>query len=170
METQFTLWGSKSLLLGYLSQWQKSIVIGSDAEAPRGYYSCSLGSSDNPIQVAIITNQPNIPALLFLPQDRYVLVGHDQSISILDLKIVSISDSILLEGVFFEFFHDEKQGLVLALHELGCMALSEEGKVLWRYLADDILEDWKIANDQITFTEMDRDEPVVVSLLTGLSV
>lgn len=157
-------WDSKSLLLSHLAECPASIVVGWDVEAPRGYYSCSLKGAPYPVQLGIIVNQQKAPSLLLLLSARCVLVGHDQSISIIDLESGSLLETILLEGIFFEFLRIEEMELILVLHELGCMALSEQGEVLWQRAARDVLEGWRVVGDRLELTIMDDDTPEILNL------
>lgn len=167
MIASFQSWNSKSLLLSHLAECPVSVVIGRDVEAPRGYYSSSLEGISHPIQIGIIVNQQKAPSLLLLPLARRIFVGHDQSISIVDLESSSLLKTTLLEGIFFEFLHIEEMGLILVLHELGCMALSEQGEVLWRYITRDILEGWSVVGNRLKLIIMDDDTSVILSLENG---
>lgn len=154
-------------MIEHLSQCQRSILIGESVDYPAGYYSCSLDNGSHPVEMGIITNQPETPILLLVAESQKVFVGKYGTISIFNLFSESLELTISLEGAFYEFVYLEKIKMILSFHELGCVALSEKGDVLWEYSTDDVLEDWNIVNDQITFNEMDCNEISKINLLTG---
>ena len=170
MSVPLESWDSKNLLLNHIAKCPRSIVIGVDVEAPRAYYSCSIANIKNPIQVGIVVNQTSTPAVLLLPGSCHLLIGHDQSVSVVDIGSAELQSTSLLEGVFFEFLRDDVHSQMLAVHELGVVAVSKHGEVLWRYITSDILEDWIVAGDCLSLTVTDGDTPLVLSLCSGAPV
>lgn len=162
-------WDSKTLLLDYLRQNTPNVIIGCAVEAPRGYYSCSVGDVDLPLHVGVIVNQFKAPSILPLPKVQRAILGYDQSFVVIDCRSASLQQVTQLDGVFFQFLRAEERQQILALHELGVVAISEEGKELWRYTTNDILEGWMIVDNNLILTVMDSSSPVSLMLASGAS-
>jgi len=62
-----------------------------------------------------------------------------------------------LEGLFFEFVIESTIGQILAIHELGVLALSQDAEFRWRFIAPDILTGWQITEENIRLSIMDSD-------------
>lgn len=169
MDAALKSWESKSVFLNYVTQGGAYIMINNHVEAPRGYYSCTVGGGTRTIRVGLIVNQRQQPVMLPLPSSGCALFGYDQSISVVDYESVSVGKTINLEGIFFEFIIDREKARILALHELGVVALSEYGDELWRYLADDIIESWSLADDHLVLKIMDAETPFVLNLKSNMN-
>jgi hypothetical protein len=160
-------WETKSLLYRHLAEYPTSVVVGRDAEYPRGFYSCTLAGVTYPIELGIIVDYDVVPSLVLLSPARRVLVGHDQSISSVDLGSGLLLEKMDLDGVFFEFLRIEQMRLILVMHELGCIALSEHGIVLWQHTTRDILVGWSVVGSRIELAMWDVDTPDVLNLRSG---
>ena len=167
MSMVFRSWDSKSLLLAQIAKGPNSILIGEDIEAPRGYYSHAFTSSESALQVGILVNQEKVPSVLSIPWAALLFFGYDDSISVVDTANGVLVKTLRLEGQFFEFLVLDELQQILVMHELGCVALTNQGNVIWRHSSDDILEDWSTTDEELHLSEMGRSKPVTLSLKTG---
>lgn len=168
MSVSLESWETKSLLLNHISQNSPSVVVGTATEAPRAYYSCSVEGANGLLLIGVVVNQSKVPSVLCLPTSQRVVIGYDQSFALVDCRSATLLGTTLLDGVFFEFCQDRERGLVLVLHELGVVAISELGEELWRYTTCDILEDWKLVDSRIVLTVMDTNVSVELRLENGV--
>jgi hypothetical protein len=68
-----------------------------------------------------------------------------------------------LGALFYHFVSVAELQTILVFHEIGIVAISEDGKPLWEYSADDIIEDWTVKNGKISLKLMDA-QPVELDL------
>jgi hypothetical protein len=160
-------WETKNLLLNYISRNSPSVVVGSDTEGPRGFYSCVVEGRDCQIHIGVIANQPKSPCTIFFPVSKQVILGYDQSIAVIDCPSSTLRRSTLLDGVFFEFLRDEERAQTIVVHELGVVAISEMGDELWRYTASEILEGWRRVDGCLILTLMDSNTTIELNLVGG---
>lgn len=160
---------SKNLLLRQSGEFSRSVIIGQHIEGPRAYYACHVDTGD-PIHIFIVVSQTITPEVWSHLESKTILVGHDQSLSVVDSEEARIKRASELEAIFFEFLDDNLHSQTLAVHELGIVALSHSGDELWRYLSDDIVENWEITNDRICLTIAEGNKPVFLSLLNGSDI
>lgn len=162
-------WESKSALLAHLEASEaRTLVIGFDAEAPRAYYSFSVASGHAEIEIGVIASGlGSEPAAVVLDKDRRVLLGHDTSITWIDLEPLAVASSRRLGGVFFEFLPVDSDDEIVILHELGALRVDANGAVKWS-VDTDIVEDSRIdATGNLILTAMDGPK-LVVSLVSGV--
>lgn len=170
MSVSLKSWETKSLLLNHISQNSPSVVIGSATEAPRGYYSCSIEGINGSLHIGVITNQPKVPAVVYLAESQRLALGYDQSVALVDFSSATLWGTTTLDGAFFEFLRDEERAQILVLHELGVVAISELGVELWRYTTSDILEEWEKVCGHLVLTLMDTSTSVELRLEDGAMI
>lgn len=166
-DIQMEYWETRSLLLNHVEQNPPCVVVGNDTEAPRGFFSCVVDGVDNQIHIGVITNQSKTPRAIFFPVSRRVILGYDESVAVIDCLSAILRRAISLDGVFFEFLWDEEQAQIIAVHELGVVAISAFGEELWRYTTKEILEDWSMVNRRLILMLMDTDASVELNLEDG---
>ena len=163
-------WDSRNLLLEHLCITAKSVLIGGDIESPYRFVSCRATSSAGDVEIGVISNQPGGSICCeLLPRGNLLIIGHDQAATVVDLAKGAIDLNERLDGVFFEFIVDESRNQVLAIHELGVVAISFDGHVQWRCSSSEILEDWQVIGGSIQLSAMD-DESMLVDLANGALV
>src|SRR6266700_193474 len=98
-------WESKSALIAHLNGCSHpTLVIGGAAEAPRAYYSFVTISSRAVTEIGVISSGLGIEAqAIAMDGGRRVLVGHDKSLTWVDLQALHHVTSWQIGGVFFEF-------------------------------------------------------------------
>jgi len=170
MSVRLRSWESQNLLFQHLMCMASSLVIGGDIESPQAFYSCSVERKGEMIEIGIIVNQPGPPSVCHLQSSERVFIGHDQSLTIVDVGSCKVLEDILLEGMFFEFLTDDVFRQILVIHELGIVAVSSSGSIQWGYSTPDILEGWQLMNDRISLTVIDRLKPIILDLSSGIDV
>lgn len=164
MNVPLVNWDTRNLLFNHIGKAASGLLVGGDAEAPRRYFSCSVER----LEIGIIVNQPaHLPCVLAVPRSSRLFIGYDQSVAIIDVTSIALLNTMLLEGVFFEFLPDYGRQQILAIHELGVVALSLSGNVVWRFITPDIVENWQIVHDCLSLTVMDQRDKITLNVADG---
>jgi hypothetical protein len=142
---------SRTELDVYLSAALHPVLIGADYEYPSKYYAVSLpDNADGEITIGIILNYHGIPPSWIFSASRSVLVvGHDESISFIDVPERCLTLTRRLPWVFYKFLPEPDRAHFLALHELGVARFDFSGKELWSILTPDITENATMRQDGI---------------------
>jgi len=161
-------WESKSALLAHLDACKpRTLVVGLNAEAPRTYFSFSIASSHGRSEIGVVSSGlgTNAAAVL-LDGERRAFVGHDTSVTCIDVRALAIASSQRLGGVFFEFLPVDRDDEIVVLHELGALRVDAEGAVKWS-VDSDVIE--KSSTDSMGNLVLNvTDGPrLVVSLESG---
>ncbi|MGJ4945583.1 hypothetical protein ACQR1W_33830 [Bradyrhizobium sp. HKCCYLS1011] len=167
MKLSLIEWDSRNLLLEHLAKTERTVLIGRDIESPASFFSCRAPSSAGYVEIGVISNQTGGSVCCeLLRSGKFLCIGRDQAVTIVDLAKVKIHLDERLDGVFFEFVADDSRNQVLAIHELGVVAISLDAHVNWRRSSADILEDWQIIGGSIQLSAMD-EETMLVDLASG---
>lgn len=168
MKLQIAAWESRSVLVNHLGDCARNALVGGGVEAPNAFYSCSAESGSGVCEVGIVLSNCGIrPSVMLDALSEMLLIGHDESISILDLVCLEIKRVIRLEAPFFEFIVDSLYGQILAIYELGVVALSGRGDVHWEFMTQDILKDWRIESGQLLISVEGKIDLSVFELRNG---
>jgi hypothetical protein len=149
----------------FLKEYKKYLILGTDAESPRKFYSILV---TDVFCIGIIASHFGIkPSILISDDSHVVFVGHDCVVSIVEASRAEIESVIALEGVFFEFanIHEEPNALIV-LHELGALKISTAGIPIWSY-SDGIIEDYHMKNGYLILAVMDKKDPITIEMSTG---
>ncbi|SRR6266496_1498543 len=106
------------------------------------------------------------PHLLPLPDLRLLVLGFNSEtifFSVSDLEVVSKIS--LGYSPFHSFLHVDHLGVILAFHEIGVVALLENGSEVWRY-EKDIIVDFSVDANKLNLKFMDSP-PITLDLLSG---
>jgi hypothetical protein len=170
MNLSLIKWDSRNQLLEHLSKTERSVLIGRDIESPSRFFSCRAISCVGDIELGVISNQPRGSVCCELLHNRNLLIiGHDQTVTVVNIDEGAIHLHERLDGIFFEFIIDESRNQVLTIHELGVVAICFEGHVRWLYSSPEILEDWQMISGSIRLNPMD-EATVLVDLTSGVLV
>jgi hypothetical protein len=167
MKLSLTEWDSRNLLLEHLSKMKSSVLIGRDVESPVVFVSCQVHSTLGLAEIGVIASQRGGSICCeLLPGEKFLCIGRDHAVTIVNLTKCDVHLDERLEGVFFEFVPDASRSQLLAVHELGVLAISFDALVNWRRSSADILESWSIVGDSIELSTMDQPK-MVLDLVSG---
>lgn len=151
-ELQFATQESKSLLMERLRWFSETILLGDKAEAPRKFALTSEQSLGIGVCIDIVGAGF---AGIVTPENRRAFIGHDCTVDAIDLVSRKVTQSIDLLGPFYEFLDWQPSGLVIAIHELGLIAFSDDGKIKLDAFVPDVVEDWKVLGNLLSLSLSD---------------
>ncbi|MFB0832468.1 hypothetical protein ACEU2D_23070 [Brevibacillus laterosporus] len=162
----------RSELQSYLSHCDESVktVLGNNCEQPKEFFAVTIyqGNESKRFGIGIISESfGNQPHILIMPNKHFLIVGYNRDVAIFNFLDKSFSKTISLGSVFFKFIqlHEPEYNLILILHELGLLAITDQGKEVWKYDCD-IIENYHITNGFISLSTMD-EQTVKIGLLDG---
>ena len=145
-----------------------SILLGQDAQQYVDYFSITvhLVNTGNRFGVGIISEGHGLtPQVLPDSRRQLLIIGLNQQVVGIDMtkREASFQIDLGLGALFYHFVSVAELQTILVFHEIGIVAISEDGKPLWEYSTDDIIEDWKVKNGKIPLKLMDA-QPVELDL------
>ena len=106
----------------------QTLLVGEDVEAPRRFWSFLVGSGPNAVEIGVISSGHGMaPAVIELDHGLVAIIGHDFSLTWVDLSRPAVTSSRAIGGVFYEFLPVESGDEVIILHELGALRVHFEG-------------------------------------------
>lgn len=164
------VWETKSEMLSYLSKCEAgSLLLGEDADQEMHFYSATvrLGQAGvNCFGIGICSEGHGLtPHLLLQPDAEVMVFGFNQEVVGINVKERKINFKIPLVSLFYNFLTLNQRQLILVIHEIGVVAITEEGKEIWRY-DKDIINDWVIEDDKLHLKFMDAP-PVSIEISSG---
>jgi hypothetical protein len=138
---------SKADLDNHLTR-ANSVLAGASAEAPRKYYALDVTDNNGgQMTIGVVSSHHGIrPSWIFSTDGNVLALGHDLTITFIDVPNRRILAAQPLAGVFFEFVHSNRNYLIV-LHELGVAKFDFSGRQLWSISTPDIAESAKMQND-----------------------
>ena len=145
-------WTTKTEMLNFLAQCDAGrLVLGKDVEQEVAFYSATVhldysalansnwnAARGDRFGVGLCSEGQGLrPHLLLLPEKQVLVFGFNA-----EVVGISVRDQEILFRIAFDylpfrsFIHLWQQETILAFHEIGVVALTEEGKELWRYDKD----------------------------------
>lgn len=160
---------SKNTLLELMRKSGRGVLVGDDAEAPRGFFLIQLPEGMGVL--GIISSGFGInPAVILNETAGRVLVGHDCRISSVLLSTLEIVFSERIPAVFYEFVQLKLDGSAVILHELGILELDTKGRTKWSVDTDIIAGFSRTQDGGIELREMESRKLIKVSLSDGTHV
>jgi hypothetical protein len=162
-------WQSKAALFAELGRGQvASVVLGADSESPRKFYSFEIAPGTAVAVVGVISSGFGIePVMALLDQRRWLVIGHDRSVSCLEAATLKVAFSKRLSGAIYQFLPVVNDHEIVVLHELGLCRFGIDGSIRWE-VTTDVIESSTIDSDgNVILTEMDREGKTTVSLNSG---
>ena len=162
-------WETESEMTSFLKKCDAgSILLGQDAQQYIDYFSITVHFTHTGARfgVGIISEGHGLtPQVLLDSQRQLLIIGLNHQVVGIDMtkREASFHIDLGLGALFFQFIPIAELQTILVLHEIGIVAISEDGKPLWEYSADDIIEDWKVKNEKISLKLMDA-QPVELDL------
>lgn len=138
-------------------------VVGDSSSAKESYLLRARNTSSKlESHCALFVSEPSIePQLFFLDNNaNECLLGFDEEVnrvSFLDLRCL---ERIQLLGHFYCFVAPPNLPTVLAIYELGVVAISRVGGVAWKCSTGDVVTEYDIGNEQIILTCADGTQTV----------
>lgn len=168
-------WDTKKEMLDFLGRSEGSLVLGENNEQEVEFYSATVhitcSKTDREAEsdifaIGICSQGLGLkPQLLLLPQKELLIFGFNSETVGINLKREVVFRITFDRLPFRSLIHLWQQQVVLALHEIGVVALTEEGKEVWRY-SKDVLTGCTINLNQLHLAFMDSS-PVTLNILTG---
>ena len=139
---------SKNELDQYLGDGD-SVLVGASTTYPRKYYGLSVPDKNGHIlKIGIVSSDQGIRPSWTPSQDLSVLVvGHDLSLSFIDISKRTINMEVPLEWIFYEFVKQPDPDSVIVLHELGVAKFDFTGREIWSVSTPDIAQSARMKND-----------------------
>ena len=174
-------WESKSEMLDFLARCDAgSIVLGEGAEQEVDFcsatvhlsYSASALSGEIELRgerlgVGICSDGLGEPHLLLVPEKQMLMFGFNAEAVGVSVKDRNVRFRAPFNySPFRSFLRIWQQEIVLVLHEIGLIALTEEGNELWRY-EDDVIADCTIDRGKLHLTFMDS-APIIIDIASGV--
>jgi len=166
----FKGWSSEEEMIHYLSSCKAGyVILGQDAKQYREFFSTTLflgfsGTSSFGIGV-LSEGHGLVPHVLLLPKKKELLFGLNSQAASLRVEEGSVGFRIQLDSLFRSFLHLDESETILVFHEIGVIAIDENGNEKWTY-AKDILEDGFLSKGCLRLKFVDGLS-VRLSLATG---
>ena len=169
---ELTSCDSKRDLIEILNQCSEgNLLLGENDEQEENFFAIQVhsGKEDKKFGIGVVSEGYGlIPSILAIPTNSSLFIGFNSEFVIIDCGSKSIRYSTKLGSLFFQFIHFPQHKIVMVLHELGLLAISEEGKEIWEYDAHDIIQDYQIEGNLINLELMDNPS-ARISILNGES-
>ncbi len=161
--------GSKSELLEILrSCGADSILIGTDAESPRTCFLLELTYAGAHIKIGMIMGFHGIkPSWALSPAEHTIAIGHDLTVSFIDLSEHRLVSSQKLDGPFYQLLLEDSGDHFIALHELGVDRFDCSGAHLWSVSTPDVTEGAYFLGDRTLVVRYWEGKHLLVDLATG---
>jgi len=146
------------------------ILVGASGEALRKYYALDVTDKNGgQMTVGILSSHHGIrPSWTFSEDGNVLALGHDLTVTFVDIANRCLRASQRLEGVFFEFINQSDHNYVIALHELGVANFDFSGRKLWSISTPDVAESAEMRNDEtLVVRHQGPGKQLVVDVLSG---
>jgi hypothetical protein len=162
----FVHWDSKSEMEEQLRRHGRALLIGNDAEAPRLFYTLVL-AGDHPLMIGLCCSGLGIGPRVVTSRSRArLLVGHDCSLTCVDVPDGRIVITLRLDGAFYELIELAADN-VAVIHELGAMKVNFDGAIGWMVSSPDVIKDFNIDRDVLKLVIEGMKAPLKVALSNG---
>jgi hypothetical protein len=163
-------WESKSALLAHLNGISgRTVVLGTEAEAPRKFYSFAISCDEGVCELGVLSSGLGTkPDVTLLQGNRLAIVGHDTWVTWLNLHDMTLLASQRLEGVFYEFVDINRSDELLVLHELGVARVDVHGSMLWSVHTDIVEQASFDAEGNLVITVMEEPAKVMIEVDSGI--
>ncbi|MBI1930820.1 hypothetical protein HYR99_42055 [Candidatus Poribacteria bacterium] len=164
-------WETKEEMIGFLEKCDAgSILLGEGEELPVDFFSVVVhwgGLRLHRFGVGICSEGHGLtPQLLLQPTHNELIIGLNSEVVGVNVVEKTVDFRIGLDSLFYDFLPLNECHLILVLHEIGVIAMTEDGKEIWHY-SRDIMEDYFIKEEWIYLKFMDA-ENVKLCLSSGI--
>ncbi len=144
---------SKSEMEERLRQSSSKLIIGVDAQSPRGFYFLAPEANGR-IRIGLcVSNQTPPPQGVSF--GSVLVIGHDQSVTWVDALEGKVTATHHLEGIFYDFVQHGDQEAVI-VHELGALKVRADGTVCW-------------SNTQLVVVVEDRHKTLTIAFRSSIA-
>ena len=169
---KFNTWKTERELAHALASCDAgSIVLGDDVEDAREFYSATAylkwpKTNEGHFGVGICSESHGLmPHLLMRSNTNLLVFGLNSEAVGISLVERRQCFRMGLDALFHSFIQLKEQKLILVLHEIGVVAITEDGSELWRY-SKDVIVDFTVEQSVISLNFMDSP-PVSLELASG---
>lgn len=135
-----------------------SLLLGESSEQEREFYSVTvfLGYAGlRTLGVGICSEGHGItPGLLLQPTRSTLVFGFNSQVAGVNIADENIAFTVTLDSLFYHFLPLPEQDKFLVVHEIGAVALSSVGRILWKF-NQDIVTDAVIRENRLYLDFMD---------------
>jgi len=146
-----------------------NILLGKDAEQISDFYAVKVDSDwegINSFGIGIYSEGHGLePHLLVQPERNKLIIGFNSDVIGIDTTKRKVRFQIRLSSLFRSFSFLKKYSMILVFHEIGVIAVSENGQEIWSF-DEDIIENCAIDNDSLSLAFLDA-EPVTLNIFDG---
>ncbi len=136
-----------------------SIVLGTEVQQKAEFFSAVTYLSHHEgrrFGIGLLSEGHGIPPqILLLEGTSRVVLGLNQEVIGVDVLEGVALFSHRLDGLYYAFLNLMTRNTVLVFHELGVLAMTSRGDLLWRYDAPDVLSNWFVHDGTLHLTFMD---------------
>ena len=147
------------------------VILGQTAEQKLEFYTCTFAElrPKRRFGIGIYSEGHGLKPGLFLhPELAQCYFGFNSQIIAVDIQQRRIVWDRKLDSLFYAFLYVASECIVLAVHEIGVVALRLEGEMLWSY-SRDVVTDIQIGNGRVRLEFMDV-MPISLDLLSGEAI
>lgn len=146
-------WASEREMLDFLAQCKTgNVLINEGEEYSSKFYTATVyfNATENKFGIGLCSESHGLtPNLLLQPESRTLLFGFNSQVTGVRMPAGDIVFQLELPHYFYSFLSVNKQGLVLVVYETGLIAVTMEGKELWKYDGRDVITDWRVEGNHI---------------------
>src|SRR5262249_807008 len=137
-------WEEKSQMAALLARCDLgSLILGEEAEQEVEFYSVTVHPQRNGMHHVGIGSGWEGHSLMLEPGKEVLLLGVNREIVAIRVPEGQITARVTCDWLFYQFVALRQPKITLAFDEIGVIALTQEGKEIWRY-SKDVIVDWTI--------------------------
>lgn len=158
---------SKSEMEERLRTSSRALLVGVDAQSSRSFYTLKM-TSDNPLVIGLsLSGLGPKPSVEASRNGDRLLIGHDRSVTLVDVPSGKITATHSLDGAFFQFVEPTEESVVV-IHELGALKVGFDGAVGWTVPSSDMVESFRVESGRVLELSIaDSNAPLRISLADG---
>lgn len=162
-------WQEERDMLAHLATCELGqVILGQTAEQKLEFYTCTFAEfrPKRRFGVGICSEGHGLkPGLFPHPERERCYFGFNSQIIAVDIQERRVVWGRNLDSLFYTFLYVASERIVLGLHEIGVVALSLDGEMLWSY-SRDVVTDVQISAERVRLEFMDA-APTSLELLRG---
>lgn len=163
------LWDSRREMLSYFESCEGYFLFGENAQQEAGFYGLIVyddWSGLHKFGIGIISEGHGLsPSFLGLHKTNMLIFGFNNEVVGFNTNTRTTAFNIVLESLFIRLIYISEQNIILLFHEIGVMAIAEDGNQLWEF-SKDIITDATIQQNSLILIFMDS-EPTKLRVTDG---
>lgn len=154
-------WGSETEMLHYLNHTASvQISLGHEGGDTKEFYSLVFSPvllEAASLGIGIWSESSGLkPQIMLQDEKQTIILGYNSSVVGIELDTTKVKFEINLPFLFFTLALVKDFNILFAICELGIVALSLEGKEIWRYETQDIVTNWKLIENMLFLDLLDE--------------